>query len=93
VFGDHADTLAVSGTKGWHGHALGASGAIETAIACLAIERSWVPPTLNCRDPDPAGNLWHVPEGGLTLRPRAVLKNSFGFGGSNATLLLRAPAI
>lgn len=93
VFGEHTDRLPVSGTKGWHGHALGASGAIETAISCLAIERSWIPTTLNCRDPDPAGQLCHVPEGGLALRPSAVLKNSFGFGGSNATLLLRAPAM
>ncbi len=93
VFGAHTDRLPVSGTKGWHGHALGASGAIETAIACLAIERGWVPDTLNCINPDPAGALAHVPRGGIELRPRAVLKNSFGFGGSNATLLLRAPSV
>lgn len=93
VFGEHTDRLPVSGTKGWHGHALGASGAIETAIACLAMERGWVPDTLNCSDPDPAGALMHVPQGGIALQPRAVLKNSFGFGGSNATLLLRAPSV
>ena len=93
VFGDHTDRLPVSGTKGWHGHALGASGAIETAIACLSMARGWVPATLNCLDPDPAGQLYHVPAAGLELRPRAVLKNSFGFGGSNATLLLRAPVV
>ena len=93
VFGEHTDHLPVSGTKGWHGHALGASGAIETAIACLAMERGWIPPTLNCIDPDPAGGLCHVSAGGMTLAPRAVLKNSFGFGGSNATLLLRAPRV
>lgn len=93
VFGEHTDRLPVSGTKGWHGHALGASGAIETAISCLAISRGWIPATLNCLDADPAGRLNHVPPGGLTLRPQAVLKNSFGFGGSNATLLLRAPTV
>ena len=93
VFGEHTDRLPVSGTKGWHGHALGASGAIETAISCLSIARGWVPPTLNCVDPDPAGTLCHVPTGGLALAPRAVLKNSFGFGGCNATLLLRAPVV
>ena len=93
VFGDHANTVPVSGTKGWHGHALGASGAIETAIACLAMTRDWIPPTLNCIDPDPAGSLWHVPAGGLQRRPRTVLKNSFGFGGCNATLLLREPGV
>ncbi|MES2305476.1 MAG: beta-ketoacyl-[acyl-carrier-protein] synthase family protein [Gemmatimonadota bacterium] len=92
VFGEHTDRLPVSGTKGWHAHALGASGAIETAIAALSISRGWIPDTLNCAEPEPAGGLSFVPAGGLALRPRAVLKNSFGFGGSNATLLLRAPA-
>ena len=93
VFGDYTDALPISGSKGWHGHALGASGAIETAIACLAMTREWIPPTLNCVDPDPAGSLHHVPVGGLKRRPRAVLKNSFGFGGCNATLLLRDPGV
>lgn len=93
VFAEHTDRLPVSGTKGWHGHALGASGAIETAIGCLSIARGWVPPTLNCVEADPAGQLCQVPAGGLALRPRAVLKNSFGFGGCNATLLLRAPIV
>jgi 3-oxoacyl-[acyl-carrier-protein] synthase II len=93
VFAGHTDRLPVSGSKGWHGHALGASGAIETAIACLAMTRDWIPPTLNCDDPDPTGNLCHVPAAGLMQRPRAVLKNSFGFGGCNATLLLRDPGV
>jgi 3-oxoacyl-[acyl-carrier-protein] synthase II len=93
VFGDHTDRLPVSGSKGWHGHALGASGAMETAIACLAMTRSWIHPTLNCIDPDPAGALCHVPPAGLAVRPRTVLKNSFGFGGCNATLLLRDPGV
>lgn len=93
VFGAHADALPVSGTKGWHAHALGASGAIETAVACRAIRDGWLPPTLNCQDADPAGGLCHVPAGGVSRHPRAVLKNSFGFGGCNATLLLRAPMV
>ena len=93
VFGSHTDRLPVSGSKGWHGHALGASGAIETALACLTMTRDWIPPTLNCNDPDPAGSLCHVPAGGLSTRPRRVLKNSFGFGGCNATLLLRDPGV
>jgi 3-oxoacyl-[acyl-carrier-protein] synthase II len=93
VFGAHTDALPVSGSKGWHAHALGASGAIETAIACLAMTRGWIHPTLNCCDPDPAGDLFHVPAGGLERRPRAILKNSFGFGGCNATLLLRDPGV
>jgi 3-oxoacyl-[acyl-carrier-protein] synthase II len=93
VFGDHTDALPVSASKGWHAHALGASGAMETAIACLAMTRGWIHPTLNCIDPDPAGDLLHVPPEGLERRPRAVLKNSFGFGGCNATLLLRDPGV
>ncbi len=90
VFGRGTDTLPVSGTKGWHAHALGASGAMETAIACMVMRRGWIPPTLNCADADPAGSLAHVPPAGLSTRPRVVLKNSFGFGGCNATLLLKA---
>ena len=93
VFGEHTDALPVSGTKGWHAHALGASGAIETAIACLSIDREWIPPTLNCFEPDADAPLRHVGAGGLDMRPRAVLKNSFGFGGCNATLLLREPTV
>ena len=80
----------MSGTKGWHGHALGASGAIEVAIACLAMRRGWVPGSLNCFQPVTEGALQFVPEGGVSRRPTTVLKNSFGFGGTNATLLLRA---
>jgi 3-oxoacyl-[acyl-carrier-protein] synthase II len=93
VFGTHADALPVSGTKGWHAHALGASGAIETAIACRSIRDGWIPPTLNCLTPDPAGGLRQLPPEGLALAPRAVLKNSFGFGGCNATLLLRRAGV
>lgn len=91
VFGAHADQLLVSSTKGWHGHALGASGAIETAICCLAMTRGWLPGSLNCANPVVEGNLRFVPAAGLDQRPATVLKNSFGFGGSNATLLLRQP--
>src|SRR5205807_1956875 len=54
VFGAHAYRLSVSGTKGYYGHALGASGAIEAAICALAVERRWLPPTLNLERPDPA---------------------------------------
>jgi 3-oxoacyl-[acyl-carrier-protein] synthase II len=93
VFGDHTDGLPVSATKGWHAHALGASGAIETAIACLAMHRGWLPPLLNCEQPITDGGLAFVGEGGMARRPRAVLKNSFGFGGANAALLLRASSV
>jgi 3-oxoacyl-[acyl-carrier-protein] synthase II len=89
VFGDHAYRLAISGTKGYYGHALGASGAIETAICALSLARGWLPPTLNLSQPDPACDLDCLPREGRTARPGAILTNSFGFGGINATLVLR----
>ena len=89
VFSEHTAKVPMSGTKGWHAHALGATGAIEAAIAALVMTRGWIPPTLNCVDPASGTGLRHVPERGLTERPAAVLKNSFGFGGCNATLVLR----
>jgi 3-oxoacyl-[acyl-carrier-protein] synthase II len=89
VFGPHAYRLAVSGTKGYYGHALGASGAIETAICALSLARGWLPPTLNLSQPDPACDLDCLPRDGRDARPGAILTNSFGFGGINATLVLR----
>jgi 3-oxoacyl-[acyl-carrier-protein] synthase II len=89
VFGDHAYRLAFSGTKGYYGHALGASGAIEAAICSLASSRGWVPPTVNLDLPDPACDLAHVTGPGLALAPDYLLSNSFGFGGINAALLFR----
>jgi 3-oxoacyl-[acyl-carrier-protein] synthase II len=89
VFGDHAYRLAFSGTKGYYGHALGASGAIEAAICALASQRKWVPPTVNLSSPDPACDLTHVDAAGLHLEPDYLLSNSFGFGGINAALLFR----
>ncbi|HET7251134.1 MAG TPA: beta-ketoacyl-ACP synthase II [Gemmatimonadales bacterium] len=89
VFGDHAYRLAVSGTKGYYGHALGASGAIETAICALTLARGWLPPTINLSQPDPACDLDCIPGAGRAARPDAILSNSFGFGGINATLVLR----
>lgn len=89
VFGDHAYRLAFSGTKGYYGHALGASGAIEAAICALASRHGWVPPTVNLEKPDPACDLEHVTGPGMDLAPDYLLSNSFGFGGINAALLLR----
>ena len=89
VFGDHAYRLAVSGTKGYYGHALGASSAIEVAICALALAHGWLPPTINLQRPDPACDLDCLPGDGRAARPRAVLSNSFGFGGINASLVLR----
>ena len=89
VFGDHAYRLAISGTKGYYGHALGASGAIEAAICALALERGWLPPTLNLARPDPQCDLDCLRGAGRTASPAAVVSNSFGFGGINAALVLR----
>jgi 3-oxoacyl-[acyl-carrier-protein] synthase II len=89
VFGDHADRLAVSGTKGYYGHALGASGAIEAAICALGMTRGWMPPTVNLAHPDPACDLNYLADGGLEGAAEVVVSNSFGFGGINAALVLR----
>jgi len=89
VFGDHAYRLSVSGTKGYYGHALGASGAIEAAICALAMARRWLPPTINLERPDPACDLDCLPREGRAASPEVVVSNSFGFGGINASLVLR----
>jgi 3-oxoacyl-[acyl-carrier-protein] synthase II len=89
VFGDHAYRMKVSGTKGYYGHALGASGAIEAAICALTAERDWLPPTLNLSAPDPACDLDYLATGGLDGAPDILMSNSFGFGGVNAALVFR----
>jgi 3-oxoacyl-[acyl-carrier-protein] synthase II len=89
VFGDHAQRLQVSSTKGYYGHALGASGAFEAAICALAIERHWLPPTLNLDCPDASCDLDYIPQTGRDADVEYVLSNSFGFGGINAALLFR----
>jgi 3-oxoacyl-[acyl-carrier-protein] synthase II len=89
VFGDDAYSIRVSGTKGYYGHSLGASGAIETAISALAIEREWLPPTVNLSVADEACDLNFLPGSGEDRRVEHILTNSFGFGGINAALVLR----
>ncbi|MFW6078562.1 MAG: beta-ketoacyl-ACP synthase II [Gemmatimonadota bacterium] len=89
VLGDHAYRIPVSATKPYHAHALGASGAIEAAICCLAAERGWIPPTLNHEHSDDGCDLDYVPRHGRHYRPDVMLSNSFGFGGINASILLR----
>jgi 3-oxoacyl-[acyl-carrier-protein] synthase II len=74
---------------GYYGHALGASGAIEAAICALAMERRWLPPTINLERPDPACDLDYLPGDGRAAAPEVVVSNSFGFGGVNASLVLR----
>jgi 3-oxoacyl-[acyl-carrier-protein] synthase II len=86
VLGEHADRVVVSGTKGYHAHCLGATGAIEAAICALGIQRGWVPPTLNLENPGEECDLSYVTGRGDDRRVRYALSNSFGFGGINAVL-------
>lgn len=90
VLGERAYDVPISGTKPYYAHALGASGAIEIAITCLAMERGWIPPTLNFECGDEHCDLDYVPEHGREHRPTTALSNSFGFGGINAALVLQS---
>lgn len=104
--GDNAEILAIrtalgeeiarkiplSSTKAMHGHALGATGAMEAAICLLAMQHGWIPPTLNLDNPDPDCDLDCVPLTGRPARLNTVLSNSFGFGGLNAALVFRRDA-
>jgi 3-oxoacyl-[acyl-carrier-protein] synthase II len=89
VLGERAYRIPISGSKPYHAHALGASGAIEAAICCLAMDREWLPPTLNQESRDDDCDLDYVPNYGRNIAPRTALSNSFGFGGINAALVLR----
>ena len=89
VFGESARKVMLSGTKGYYGHALGASGAFEAAICALASERKWLPPTVNLTDLDPQCDLQYLAGEGRSADPEFILTNSFGFGGINAALVLR----
>ncbi len=88
-FGDHARSLAISSTKSMTGHLLGAAGALEGGITALAIHHQVVPPTINLEHPDPACDLDYVPNGSRAAAIRYAMSNSFGFGGTNAVLLLK----
>ena len=89
VFGDHAERLQVSSTKGYYGHALGASGAFEVAIVALALDSGWLPPTLNLDNPGDGCDLDYIPKSGREKAVDYALSNSFGFGGINAALVLK----
>jgi len=88
ALGAHAYTVPVSGTKGMHGHALGASGAIELAICALVLQRGVLPTTVNLFEPDPSCDLAYIRDHPVERRITTMLKNSFGFGGINAALVL-----
>jgi len=89
VFGAQAKKVAVSSTKSMTGHTLGAAGGIEAAFSALAIARGVLPPTINYKTPDPECDLDYVPNQAREQRVDAVLSNSFGFGGTNATLIVQ----
>jgi 3-oxoacyl-[acyl-carrier-protein] synthase II len=87
VYGAHARTLCVSSTKAVHGHLMGAAGALEMLIALMALERGIVPPTAHLDRPDTECDLDYVPNEARQVALRAVMSNSFGFGGMNAVLV------
>ncbi|MFN3409654.1 MAG: beta-ketoacyl-ACP synthase II [Limisphaerales bacterium] len=89
VFGEHARKLAISSTKGATGHMLGAAGAVETVVCIKAIENDVVPPTINYETPDPECDLDCVPNVARELTVNAIVNNSFGFGGHNATIVAK----
>ena len=88
-FGDHARRLAISSTKSMTGHLLGGAGGLEAGIAALAVHHQVAPPTINLDQPDPECDLDYVPNVKRQMSITYALSNSFGFGGTNATLLLR----
>ncbi|MBC8017083.1 MAG: beta-ketoacyl-ACP synthase II [Verrucomicrobia bacterium] len=89
VFGDHAKKLMVSSTKSMTGHLLGAAGGLEAVFCCLAMEKGVVPPTINYEEPDPECNLDYVPNVARDAAIEYSMSNTFGFGGTNATLLFK----
>ncbi len=89
AFGDHADQLAVSSTKSMTGHLLGAAGGVEALFTVLAIKDQVMPPTINYETPDPQCDLDYVPNTARKVKLDVGISNSFGFGGTNATLVFR----
>jgi 3-oxoacyl-(acyl-carrier-protein) synthase len=89
VFGEHARKLPVSSTKSMTGHLLGAAGGIESVITVLTLSKGMVPPTINYETPDPECDLDYVPNTARAVQVHAALTNSFGFGGTNASLIFK----
>lgn len=89
VFGDHADQMKVSSTKSMTGHLLGASGVVEAAFCVLGLKEQWVPPTMGLEKPDPDCDLDYVANAGEDFSYDYALKNSLGFGGHNASIVLK----
>lgn len=89
VFGEHAKRVAISSTKSMIGHLLGAAGGVELIACLLAMERSLIPPTINYEEPDPECDLDYVPNRARKTEVKVAMSNSLGFGGHNATLLVK----
>lgn len=90
VFGDHARSLWMGSTKSMTGHLLGAAGGLEAVVCALTLQRGIVPPTINLDEPDPQCDLDLVPNTARNAKLKAVMSNSFGFGGHNVSLVMRA---
>ncbi|HEY6828555.1 MAG TPA: beta-ketoacyl-[acyl-carrier-protein] synthase II, partial [Gemmatimonadaceae bacterium] len=89
ALGNHAYKVAVSSTKSMTGHMLGAAGAVEFIIGALAVRDCIIPPTINYQHPDPELDLNYTPNTAVNRQVKAVLSNSFGFGGHNVTLAIK----
>jgi len=89
LLGEHAKNVAVNSTKSMTGHLLGAAGGVEAVFSILALRDQVSPPTINLQTPDPACDLDYVPNAARKMKIRAALSNSFGFGGTNGTLVFR----
>jgi len=89
VFGDHAKKLAISSTKSMIGHMLGAAGGVEAIFSILSIQDQVAPPTINLDNPDPECDLDYVPNTARPMKINIALSNSFGFGGTNGTLIFK----
>jgi 3-oxoacyl-[acyl-carrier-protein] synthase II len=89
VLGDHAYNVKISGTKSMTGHLLGAAGALETLICAKVIQEGIIPPTINLDTPDPDCDLDYTPHQARAATVQVAMSNSFGFGGHNATIMLR----
>jgi 3-oxoacyl-[acyl-carrier-protein] synthase II len=89
AFGDHASKLAISSTKSMTGHLLGAAGVVEAIFSLLAIRDGVVPPTINLHQPGPDCDLDYVPNTARQMKVDVALSNSFGFGGTNGSIIFR----
>jgi 3-oxoacyl-[acyl-carrier-protein] synthase II len=90
LFGEHAYKLAVSSTKSMTGHLLGGAGGVEAIFTALTIKHGLIPPTINYETPDPECDLDYVPNVARKAEVKTAMSNSFGFGGTNASLVLKA---